>query len=213
MIRKDIKSFAKSIPNGVKMVVASKYYDVSEISTLMDAGIKDFGENRVDSFLPKYEYFQSSDICWHFIGHLQRNKAKKVINKIDYLHSLDSLELAKMINDLRETKLPTLIEVSINEEENKNGVKISELDHFVEEVLQYEKVDLKGLMMMAIDNSTEESLHQQFSKLREVRDHLEKKFKIKLPELSMGMSHDYKIAIEEGATIIRLGHIVSEEYK
>ena len=118
-----------------------------------------------------------------------------------------------MINDLRETKLPTLIEVSINEEENKNGVKISELDHFVEEVLQYEKVDLKGLMMMAIDNSTEESLHQQFSKLREVRDHLEKKFKIKLPELSMGMSHDYKIAIEEGATIIRLGHIVSEEYK
>lgn len=213
MIRKDIKSFAKSIPNNVKLVVASKYYDVNDLSVLVEEGIKDFGENRVDSFLSKYEYFKTIGVCWHFIGHLQRNKAKKVLNKINYLHSLDSLELAKMIDEIRENKLPTLIEVSVNEEENKNGVKIAQLDEFVQEVLKYPKIDLKGLMMMAIDGSTEESLHHQFAKLREVRDHLEKKFQIKLPELSMGMSHDYKIAIEEGATMIRLGHIISEEYK
>ena len=213
MIRKDIKSFAKSIPNNVKLVVASKYYDVNDIAVLMQAGIKDFGENRVDSFLPKYEYFKGSEIRWHFIGHLQRNKAKKVLNKIDFLHSLDSLELAKMINEIREKELPTLIEVSVNEEENKNGVKIADLEEFVEEVLKYPKIKLIGLMMMAIDGSSEESLHHQFAKLRDVRDKLEKKFSIKLPELSMGMSHDYKIAIIEGATMIRLGHIVSEEYK
>lgn len=210
MIRKDIKSFAKTIPNDVRMVVATKYYDIDDLSVLLEAGIKDFGENRVDSFLPKYEYFKGSDICWHFIGHLQRNKAKKVLNKIDYLHSLDSLELAKMINEVREQELPTLIEVSINEEENKNGVKLNELDDFVKEVLQYPKIKLVGLMMMAIDGSSEESLHQQFSKLRETRDKLEKQFQIKLPELSMGMSHDYKIAIEEGATMVRLGHIIGE---
>lgn len=210
MIRKDIKSFAKTIPNDVRMVVATKYYDIDDLSVLLEAGIKDFGENRVDSFLPKYEYFKGNDICWHFIGHLQRNKAKKVLNKIDYLHSLDSLELAKMINEVREEKLPTLIEVSINEEENKNGVKLNELDDFVKEVLQYPKIKLVGLMMMAIDGSSEESLHQQFSKLRETRDKLEKQFQIKLPELSMGMSHDYKIAIEEGATMVRLGHIIGE---
>ena len=210
MIRKDIKSFAKSIPNNVKMVVATKYYDVNDLKILLENGIHDFGENRVDSFLSKYESLKGEEICWHFIGHLQRNKAKKVINKIDFLHSLDSLELAKLINDHREENLDTLIEVSVNEEENKNGVKISELDDFVESVLKYPKVHLIGLMMMAIDGSNEGSLHAQFSKLREVRDHLEKKFQIQLPELSMGMSHDYQIAIAEGATIIRLGHIIGE---
>ena len=210
MIRKDIKSFAKTLPINVKMVVATKYYGIDDLCVLFDAGIKDFGENRVDSFLPKYEYFKGQGITWHFIGHLQRNKAKKVLNKIDYLHSLDSLELAKMIDEIREKELPTLIEVSVNEEENKNGVKIQDLDDFVREVLKYKKVKLVGLMMMAIDGSDEESLHHQFAKLRETRDDLEKKFNIKLPELSMGMSHDYKIAIEEGATMVRLGHIIGE---
>lgn len=208
MIRKDIKSFAKTLQNRVRLVVATKYYDIDDLSTLLDAGIKDFGENRVDSFLPKYEYFKGQDVCWHFIGHLQRNKAKKVLNKINYLHSLDSLELAKMINDVREKDLPTLIEVSVNEEENKNGVKIRDLDAFIKEVLKYPKVKPVGLMMMAIDGSDEESLHHQFAKLRETRDQLEKKFNFKLPELSMGMSHDYLIAIKEGATMVRLGHII-----
>lgn len=213
MIRKDIKNFAKSIPNYVQMVVASKYYDIDDLETLVKSGITNFGENRVESFLPKYSYFENRGVTWHFIGHLQRNKAKKVLQKIDYLHSLDSLELAKIIDEKRDKELPTFIEVSINEEENKNGVKVSQLDDFVKEVLKYKKIKLIGLMMMAIDNSSEESLHQQFEKLREVRDKLEKKFNIKLPHLSMGMSHDYQIAIEEGATFIRLGHIISEEYK
>ena len=210
MIRKDIKTFAKSIPNHVQMVVATKYYDIDDLEVLFSNGITNFGENRVDSFLPKYEYFKGRGICWHFIGHLQRNKCAKVINKIDYLHSLDSLELAKMINEKRDNPLPTFIEVSINEEENKNGVKVSELDQFMSEVLKYPKIKLIGLMMMAVDNSSEASLHEQFAKLRIIRNNLEKKFNIKLPHLSMGMSHDYLIAIEEGATFIRLGHIISE---
>ncbi len=210
MIRKDIENFKKTIPNHVHLVVATKYYDVNDLTTLLEHNISNFGENRVDSFLPKYEYFKGQNVTWHFIGHLQRNKAKKVLNKIDYLHSLDSLELAKMIDEVREKELPTFIEVSINEEENKNGVKVDQIEDFIKQVLQYKKIKLIGLMMMAVDGSNEESLHHQFAQLRLLRDELEKKFNIKLPELSMGMSHDYKIAIEEGATFIRLGHIIGE---
>lgn len=210
MIRKDIKTFAKSIPNHVRMVVATKYYDIDDLEILLSNDIHDFGENRVDSFLPKFQYFSGRDVTWHFIGHLQRNKCVKVINKIDYLHSLDSIELAKMIEEKREKELPTFIEVSVNEEENKNGVKISELKEFIRQILPLKKIKLIGFMMMAIDGSSEESLHKQFAKLREVRDEMEKEFNIKLPHLSMGMSHDYKIAIVEGATFIRLGHIVGE---
>ncbi len=210
MIRKDIENFKKTIPNHVHLVVATKYYDVNDLTTLLEHNISNFGENRVDSFLPKYEYFKGQNVTWHFIGHLQRNKAKKVLNKIDYLHSLDSLELAKMIDEVREKELPTFIEVSINEEENKNGVKVDQIEDFIKQVLQYKKIKLIGLMMMAIDGSNEESLHHQFAQLRLLRDALEKKFNINLPELSMGMSHDYKIAIEEGATFIRLGHIIGE---
>ena len=92
MIRKDIKEFIKSIPNDVTLVGATKYGDINDLKALYDAGIFNFGENRVDSFLNKYEALKDLNIKWHFIGHLQRNKAQLVINKIDYLHSLDSLE-------------------------------------------------------------------------------------------------------------------------
>lgn len=208
MIRPDIDQFRQKIPPKVHLVVATKYYDIEDLETLLKHNICDFGENRVDSFLRKYAYFEGRAIKWHFIGHLQRNKCAKVINKIDVLHSLDSLELAKMIQEKREKPLDVLIEVSVNKEENKNGVYIEDLDSFVRVILDYSKIHLKGLMMMAIDGSDAASLHRQFRTLREVRDRLEKQFNIKLQELSMGMSHDYEIAIEEGATMVRLGHII-----
>lgn len=210
MLRKDIKNFINTLPNAVKLVVASKSLDLVEMNELYDLDIRDFGENRVDSFLTKYHYYEGREITWHFIGHLQRNKAKKVINKIDYLHSLDSLELAALINQERTTVLDTFIEVSINEEESKNGVKLADLDAFVQQVLSYPKIHLIGLMMMAKDGSSEEELHHQFKTLRDTRDLLEKKYQISLPHLSMGMSNDYLIAIAEGATFIRLGRIIKE---
>ncbi|MBO4855838.1 MAG: YggS family pyridoxal phosphate-dependent enzyme [Bacilli bacterium] len=208
MVRKDIKDFIKTIPEGVTIVAASKYVGADDIKVLLDAGIKDIGENRVDSFLSKYELLKDNDIKWHFIGHLQRNKATKVIDKIDYLESLDSLELAKIINSHRLSPLKCFVEVSINLEENKDGVPYYELKDFIKELKQYPNIEVVGLMMMAIRHSEDESLRAQFEKLRLLRDEVEKELDIKLPYLSMGMSEDYKEALLEGATHIRLGRIL-----
>lgn len=210
-IRDDIKQFTSSLPQNVCLVIATKYLDVEEMEQLYKLGYRNFAENRVESFLTKYNALNHNDIIWHFIGHLQRNKANKIINNIDYLHSLDSLELAKLIDKKRNKPLKTFIEVSINEEQNKNGVKINDLDDFVKQVLNYKNIQLVGLMMMAIKSSDEESLRKQFAKLRTIRDHLEQKFNVNLPYLSMGMSDDYKEAILEGATHIRLGRILFKE--
>ena len=211
MIRKDIKDFLNTIPNDVTVVAATKYIDSFEMKDLFNSGISDFGENRVDSFLEKYDQLNNLHIIWHFIGHLQTNKAKLVINKINYLHSLDSLKLAEIINKNRETPLNCFIEVSVNKEENKNGVHIDNLINFVEAILKFKNIKLVGFMMMAIKDSNEFSLEKQFSKLKELKDQMENKFQIKIPYLSMGMSDDYNIAIKCGATHIRLGRILYKQ--
>ena len=208
MVRKDIKQFIKTIPNNVTIVAASKYVDVDDVNVLLDAGINNIGENRVDSFLHKYEMLKDKGVIWHFIGHLQRNKALEVIDKIDYLESLDSLKLAELINKSRSSPLKCFIEVSINLEENKNGVPYFEAETFLKELQKYPNINVVGLMMMAIRHSEEESLIEQFRKLRLLRDDLENKLSIKLPYLSMGMSEDYEDAIKEGATHVRLGRIL-----
>ncbi len=209
MLREDIDEFINEIPKNVKIVAATKYVTSKEMMELYNHNIKDFGENRVDSFNQKYEELKDiKDIKWHFIGHLQRNKCKDIINKIDYLHSLDSIDLAKMIEKYRDRPLDTFIEVSINLEENKNGVDYHNIYDFVSELLNYKKINLVGLMMMAIKNDTEDDLNNQFKRLYDLKIDLEKKFNINIPYLSMGMSDDYKYAIKNGATHIRLGRIL-----
>lgn len=208
VIRDDIKEFLSTIPNNITLVAATKYLDTPSMIDLFNAGATIFGENRVESFLRKHDELSTYDISWHFIGHLQRNKAKKVINLINCLHSLDSLSLAALIDKNRQTPLDCFIEVSINEEENKDGVPVNVVKDFLLSCLQYKNIHIVGLMMMAIANSDVESLHDQFSRLRELRDQLQKQLNISLPYLSMGMSDDYQVAIEEGATHIRLGRIL-----
>ena len=208
MLREDIKAFINTIPKDVTIVAATKYVDSSDMLDLYNAGITNFGENRTDAFIDKYNQLFEYDITWHFIGHLQKNKAKDIINKIDYLHSLDSLELAKIIDKNRKTPLKVFIEVSVNLEENKNGVAYFKLNDFYQELLQYKNIEVVGLMMMAIKQDDDVHLEKQFNKLNELRCELENKFNKKLPYLSMGMSDDYKIALKCGATHIRLGRIL-----
>ncbi len=208
MVRPDIKEFINSLPKNVTLVAATKYVGVEDMLVLLKNGINNFGENRTDSFLTKYDKLKNKGAIWHFIGHLQRNKASEVINKIDYLHSLDSLKLAKLIEEKREKPLKTFVEVSINLEETKNGVPFYEAKEFVKELLKFNKIELVGLMMMAVKASDDLSLQNQFSKLKILRDEIEQDLHIKLPYLSMGMSDDYKEAIKEGATHIRLGRIL-----
>ena len=208
MVRPDIVEFKKTLPENITLVAATKYLSSEEMKDFLKAGINNFGENRVNDFLNKYSQLQNQGITWHFIGHLQRNKAKKVLDKIDFLHSLDSLELAKIIDENRLKPLKTFVEISINLEETKNGVPFYEAEAFVKELLKYKNIELVGLMMMAVKNADNLSLKEQFHKLRLLRDELEQKLNIKLPYLSMGMSDDYLEAIEEGATHIRLGRIL-----
>lgn len=208
MIRTDIDSFLATIPTSVTVVAATKYIGSEDMITLMHHGVTNFGENRVDVFLEKYEALKDYHPTWHFIGHLQRNKAHLIVDKIDYLHSLDSLELAKIINEKRATPLNCFVEVSINLEETKNGVPFMEANAFVKNLLSLPNIHLVGLMMMAVKASDDLSLKNQFHRLAVLRDELEKEFQISLPYLSMGMSGDYQEAIEEGATHIRLGRIL-----
>ena len=209
MVRKDIKEFLKTIPNNVEVVAATKYVDANDMRTLLINGIHNFGENRVDSFLEKHEKLKDEEgIVWHFIGHLQRNKAKNVINKIDYLHSLDSIELAKIIDKYRTTPLDTFIEVSINLEENKNGIPYYELESFINNLKEYKNIHIVGLMMMAIKDS--EDSYEQFLKLSSLKKEMEEKCDIIIPYLSMGMSDDYLDALKAGATHIRLGRLLFE---
>ena len=208
ILREDIKEFLNTIPKDVCVVAATKYVDSNKMIDLYNAGVHDFGENRVDSFLKKYDELKDYDINWHFIGHLQRNKCKDIINKIDYLYSLDSLKLADEIEKYRETKLNTFIEVSINLEENKNGVDFHNIKDFVKEVLKYEKINLVGFMMMAIKGDSDDNLYKQFNKLYELRNEIEKELNTKIPYLSMGMSEDYMDAIKAHSTHIRLGRIL-----
>ena len=202
MLREDIDIFLNSIDENVNIVAATKYVDSKEMLKLLDHNINSFGENRVDSFLAKYDELKGYDIKWHFIGHLQRNKALKVINKID-----DVFEFLKN-DDNRNTPLDTFIEVSVNEEESKNGVKINELSSFVEEVLKYKNINLIGFMMMAKDESSHDELIKQFSILKNLLLEINNKYSLNMTSLSMGMSNDYKEAILCGATHIRLGRIL-----
>lgn len=210
MVRKDIKELLSSIPMDVQLVAASKYATPSDIRTLYSAGVTIFGENRVESLLEKQDALSDLPIKWHFIGHLQRNKARKMINRTNCLHSLDSLELASLIDEYRSSPLDCFIEVSINLEENKNGVPYYDAVNFVKECLKYKNIHIVGLMMMAIAQSDEESLNKQFESLYQLKLSIEKELNITLPYLSMGMSDDYQIAIKHHATHIRLGRILFE---
>ena len=208
MLRQDIKEFINTIPENVNIVAATKYVKANEMLELLECGINNFGENRVDSFLEKYDELKNENIIWHFIGHLQRNKAKKVINKIDYLHSLDSLELAKIIDKERSTPLNCFVEISINLEEAKDGVPYFEASEFISKLLEFKNINIVGLMMMAVKAANSDELNQQFKSLLDLKNKLEEEFNINIPYLSMGMSDDYKEAIAQGATHIRLGRIL-----
>lgn len=198
---KDILNKTKDIT----LVAATKYVDEDTMEKLLEFGINNFGENRVDSFIRKHFVMRNLPIKWHFIGHLQRNKAKLVLNDIDVLHSLDSLDLAKMIENLRDRPLDCFIEVKMTSSNTKNGILPEELSSFLLEVKKYPKVNIIGLMTM-----TESDMDDSMKK--EVFDNLVKLgHKYNFNNFSMGMSNDYEIAINSGSTYVRLGRVLFED--
>ncbi|HEY8405742.1 MAG TPA: YggS family pyridoxal phosphate-dependent enzyme [Acholeplasma sp.] len=182
------------------IVCASKYFTTNDMRKIFNLGIKHFGENRVQDLLSKKEELKSLPITWHFIGHLQTNKVKQVINEIDYLHSLDSLKLAKEIQKYRVTPLNTFIQLNLSKEESKFGIDLSELKTFVKELTKYDKINLIGFMTIGIQDDL-----IQTEKIFETLNQL--KIDYMLQYTSMGMSNDYELAIKHHADWIRIGSL------
>jgi pyridoxal phosphate enzyme (YggS family) len=182
----------------VTIICASKYFSPIEMLTLKQKGVSHFGENRVDAFLEKYEKLSKDMITWHFIGHLQRNKAKQVISKLDFLHTLDSLELAQMIQSLREKPLNCFIQVNATNEAQKYGISLEEVPTFMSNIKKYDKINVVGFMSMGKQDDAVET-KRAFDIVEQLRHEYNLLF------TSMGMSDDYLIALQSNTTHLRLG--------
>ena len=198
----------------VLLLGASKSVPAEGLRELFKCGLRVFGENRVQEFLKKWDTLKDLPIDWHFIGRLQSNKVKYIIDKVKLIHSLDrqSLleELSKRAENIGKVQ-EVLIEVNVGGEETKGGVEPRDLKDFFEVCLKGKNIKVLGLMCIPPYRENPEEVRLYFATLRKLRDELEKEFKVRLPHLSMGMSHDFETAIEEGATIIRLGTLLFGE--
>ncbi|GGN49349.1 YggS family pyridoxal phosphate-dependent enzyme [Oceanobacillus indicireducens] len=190
----------------ISLIAVTKYVTIERNKELVAAGIKDFGENRTEGFLEKYEAV-GEDANWHFIGTLQSRKVKDIIDKVDMIHSLDRISLAKEINKRATEPIDCFVQVNVSEEETKHGLKVEEVEDFIKEIEKYDKVRVVGLMTMAPHVEDRELIRRVFRELATLRDTIRDKKYAHAPchYLSMGMSNDYEIAIEEGATHIRIG--------
>src|SRR5215216_6140015 len=195
----------------VKLIAISKTHPPSQIRRLIGFGAVDIGENRVQEAEDKIAEVGRDVARWHLVGHLQANKARRAVNLFDVIHSLDSLDLARRLDRLcieegRE-KLPVLIQVDLGHEETKSGIDESELTHLVESLGPLTRLKLVGLMTLPPFFDDPEESRSYFRRLRELRDELKRQgaFEDRTGELSMGMTHDFEVAIEEGATMVRVG--------
>lgn len=198
----------------ITLIAVTKYATIETAQEAIAAGIQDLGENRLEGFQEKYATI-GDKVNWHFIGTLQSRKVKDLINDIDVLHSLDRKSLAKEINKRAEKTIPCFVQVNVSGEETKHGLAIDEVQPFIESLSVYEKIKVIGLMTMAPHTDDEQILRQTFRQLRTLRDEIQALELTHAPceYLSMGMSNDYGIAIEEGATHIRIGSQLVGSYQ
>lgn len=195
-------------PQEITMVAVTKSVDSTAANELVELGVADLAENRVDKLLEKKQALpQNQQINWHLIGNLQRRKVKLIINEIDYFHALDSLRLAQEIQKRAEHQINCFVEVNVSGEESKHGIAPSEIQSFIQELEGLDKVHVIGLMTMAPYEADESEVRRIFSSLKQLQERIKKLNLHYAPctELSMGMSQDFKTAIEEGATFVRIG--------
>lgn len=193
--------------NDVIVVAVTKTVDASSIENAFKAGIRHFGENRVQEATLKIEQLKGlrNNVTWHMIGHLQTNKAKTAANLFDIIHSVDSFKLAEILNNCSRGKKPVLIQVNTTSQSTKRGFPIIELSEAVKRIAQMQNLSIIGLMTIAPWVDDAELVRPVFRQLRQLRDALG------LQHLSMGMTNDYEVAIEEGATILRIGRAIFGE--
>ncbi len=223
MITENIKSLQQRIEqkcsgvnrksSEIKLIAVSKTFGAEDIEKVFNEGLRDFGENKAQELSAKYELL-GNKITWHFIGHLQRNKVRNVVPNAAYIHSVDSLQLASEINKYaaRNNKIQKiLLQVKTSGEESKFGVQDkNELIDLVRYCSEFSNIALEGLMTIAPLTEDEKLIRQSFRQMRKLRDELNSQG-FGLKELSMGMTSDFEIAIEEGATMLRIGSAIFGE--
>jgi pyridoxal phosphate enzyme (YggS family) len=199
----------------VKLVAVSKMVEAGVIREAIDCGLHIFGENRVQEFLKKYD--ELGDMAeWHLIGHLQRNKARYLTGKVSLIHSLDRLALAELLDDLSaDNGAPwqVLVQVNVSGEDTKFGISPEELPEFLDKVQDLRGIEVCGLMTMAPFEKDPEKTRPVFRQLRSLRDEMARlKPRFDLRHLSMGMTNDFEIAVEEGATLVRIGSALFSDF-
>ena len=201
----------KIAPCKPRIIGVTKYFGLGAVVKGYEAGLRNFGESRAVDAVEKIKALPEEvrkGSKFHFIGHLQTNKVMKVVEYFDYIHSIDSLKLAKAVSNAAcqlNKREKVLLQVNNAGEEQKFGYEKEKLKLDLEEILQLENIEVVGLMNMAPLGAEEEELRRLFRDLRLYRDELRSEFGVELSELSMGMSDDYTIAVQEGATMIRIG--------
>lgn len=193
-------------PEEVSIIAVTKYVTIERTQEALKAGIIHLGENRDQELLKKYEVLGDQPV-WHFIGTLQTRKVKKIIDKVDYIHSLDRLSLAEEIHKRANRKIDCFVQVNVSGEESKHGLPPEEVLPFIRQLAMCSNIEIVGLMTMAPFIKDEQILRNCFRSLKQLQNEIQN---LKLPyapctELSMGMSNDYEIAVEEGATFVRIG--------
>lgn len=201
------KELVEQLLNQKQILVAvTKTVGVEKMEVLYKYGSRHFGENRVETFLEKIEYFKNhDDIKWHYIGSIQSRQVKKLIQHIDYLHALSSHSVAKEIEKHALKPIKCFIQVNCSNETQKSGLEPEEAVQFYQEMLQHSKIQVVGLMTMAAYTDSETEIRSCFRKLATIRDEINPNLK-----LSMGMSNDYEIAVAEGSDFIRVGSALFE---
>lgn len=196
-------------PEDIKLIAVTKTVDTEIINESIIKGVSAIGENKVQEITKKFDYIDTS-VEWHLIGHLQSNKVKYIIDKVDLIHSVDSVKLATEINKRAKSidkKMEILVQVNVAKEDSKFGIELKDVKEFVESLSNLENVEVKGLMTIAPFDIEPENVRMYFRELKSLFDKLSKESipNVDMKYLSMGMTNDFEIAIEEGANILRIG--------
>jgi pyridoxal phosphate enzyme (YggS family) len=191
-------------PNDVRLVAITKGMPTAVIKAAYNCGVRDFGENRIQEAQEKLAEMADfrANITWHMVGHIQGNKGKLAARLFDIIHSVDSVKLAQVLNRQSPQRLPILLQVNVSGEETKEGFEVEQVAGAVAEISKLSNLEIKGLMTIAPIIDDPEDVRPLFRALRKLRDSL------RLEHLSMGMTDDFEVAIEEGATMIRIGRAI-----
>lgn len=191
----------------ITVVAVTKSVSSTRAEDVVNAGIIDLGENRPDGLIQKQQELNDENVVWHYIGNVQSRSVRDMVGGIGFLHSLSRMSIAKEIQKRASEPVNCFVQVNVSEEDSKSGIAPEELESFIAELSAYDKVRVVGLMTMAPHTDDEQLIRSVFRRMRELRDSIVAKEFTHAPcnELSMGMSNDYTIAIEEGATFVRIG--------